>query len=178
MYKRLSNGTASRVGYRLSSWLLYDPRNTNSTHPLMKFLPTMQNSWFCSKNPRRNSFIKYLHLVVKNILFQPKLLLLSFSPYFITHFALLSTTVPSQLVEAEFWVSHFFTVSNTIPRATSPSLTAQRSLQVNIVAVITTVAILIVYVALWPMKGVIDEIRVCLIIYYLSTLPLIHGLSS
>ena len=177
MYKRLSNGTASRVGYRLSSWLLYDPRNTNSTHPLMKFLPTMQNSWFCSKNPRRNSFIKYLHLVVKNILFQPKLLLLSFSPYFITHFALLSTTVPSQLVEAEFWVSHFFTVSNTIPRATSSSLTAQRSLQVNIVAVITTVAILIVYVALWPMKGVIDEIRVCLIIYFLFT-HLIHGLSS
>jgi hypothetical protein len=38
-------------------------------------------------------------------------------------------------------------------------------------SVITTVAILIVYVALWPMKGVIDEIRVCPIIYLLSTLP-------
>ena len=38
-------------------------------------------------------------------------------------------------------------------------------------SVITTVAILIVYVALWPMKGVIDEIRVGLIIDLLSTLP-------
>ena len=60
-------------------------------------------------------------------------------------------------------------------RAASSSLTARRSLPVNIVAVITTVAILIVYVALWPMIGVIDEIRVCLIIYYLSTLPIIRG---
>ena len=46
----------------------------------------MQNNWFCSKNPRRNSFIKYLHLAVKNILCQPKLFLLSFSSYFITRF--------------------------------------------------------------------------------------------
>ena len=79
-------------------------------------------------------------------------------------------TVPSQLVEAETWVPHSFTVSNTIPRATPSSLIAQRYLPVNIVAVITTVAILFVYVALWPMMGVIDEIRVRLIIYYLSTL--------
>jgi hypothetical protein len=39
-------------------------------------------------------------------------------------------------------------------------------------------AILIIYVALWPMKGVIDEIRVGPIIYLLSTLPSIRGLSS
>ena len=62
-------------------------------------------------------------------------------------------------------------------KATSSSLTARRSLPVDTVSVITTVAILIVYVTLWPMKDVIDEIRVCLIIYYLSTLPLIRGLS-
>ena len=55
--------------------------------------------------------------------------------------------------------------------ATSSSLTARRSLPVDIVSVITTVAILIVYVALWPMMCVIDEIRVGLIIYLLSTLP-------
>ena len=55
--------------------------------------------------------------------------------------------------------------------ATSSSLTARRSLPVDIVSVITTVAILIVYVSLWPMMSVIDEIRVGLIIYLLSTLP-------
>ena len=59
------------------------------------------------------------------------MLLFSFSPYFITYFALLSTIVLSQLVEAEFcqWVPHSFTVSNTtgIPMATSSSLTARRS---------------------------------------------------
>jgi hypothetical protein len=38
-------------------------------------------------------------------------------------------------------------------------------------SVITTVAILVVNVALWPMKGLIDEIRVGLIIYVLSELP-------
>ena len=36
---------------------------------------------------------------------------------------------------------------------------------------ITTVAILVVYVAMWPMKGIIDDIRVGPIIYLLSTLP-------
>ena len=81
----------------------------------MKFLPTMQNNRFCSKIRRRNSFIVYLHLAVKSILYQPKLLLFLFSSYLITHFASSSTTVPSQLVETESWVPHFFTVSNTIP---------------------------------------------------------------
>ena len=55
--------------------------------------------------------------------------------------------------------------------ATSSSLTARRSLPVSTVSVITTTAILIVYVALWPIKGVIDEIRVGATIYLLSTLP-------
>ena len=193
------------------SWLFYEPRHTNSTHLLlMRYLPTTQNNRFCSKNPRANgfinyplpamkflptmqnnrfiwinlrmnNFINYVHLAEKSILFQLKLLLFSFSPYPITHFASSSTTVPSQLVEAETWVPHSFTVSNTIPRATSSTLIAQRYLPVNIVAVITTVAILFVYVALWPMMGVIDEIRVRLIIYYLSTHTLkglIRGLSS
>ena len=154
------------------SWLFYEPRHTNSTHLLlMRYLPTTQNNRFYSKNPRMSNVIKYLHLAVKSILYQQKLLLFSFSSYPITHFASSSTTVPSQLVEAETWVPHSFTVSNTIPRATSLSLTARRSLPVNIVAVITTVAILFVYVALWPMMGVIDEIRVGLIIYLLSALP-------
>jgi hypothetical protein len=58
-----------------------------------------------------------------------------------------------------------------LSKTTSSSLTARRSLPVNTMSVITTVAILIVYVALWPMKGVIDEIRVGMIIYLLSTLP-------
>lgn len=35
---------------------------------------------------------------------------------------------------------------------------------------ITTVSILIVYIALWPVNGVIDEIRVSLIIYVLPKL--------
>ena len=55
--------------------------------------------------------------------------------------------------------------------ATSSFLTAWRFLPVNILSVITTGAILIIHVALWPMKGVIDEIRVGLVIYLLSTLP-------
>ena len=38
-------------------------------------------------------------------------------------------------------------------------------------SVTTTVAILIVYIALWPIKGVINEIRVGSTIYLLSTLP-------
>ena len=59
----------------------------------------------------------------------------------------------------------------------SSSLTAWRSLPVGTVSVITTMAILIVYVALWPIKGVIDEIRVSPTIYLLSTLPSIHSLS-
>ena len=55
LHKRLSNG-----GYLLSSWLLYGPHHTNSTHlPLMKFLPTMQNNWFCSKTPRMN-FVNWI----------------------------------------------------------------------------------------------------------------------
>ena len=55
-------------------------------------------------------------------------------------------------------------------KATS-SLITRRSRPVNTMSVITTVAILVVYVALWPMMGVIDEIRVGLIIYLLSALP-------
>ena len=54
---------------------------------------------------------------------------------------------------------------------TLSSLTACRSLPVDIVSVITTAAILVVYVALWPMMGVIDEIRVGLIIYLPSPPP-------
>ena len=79
----------------------------------------------------------------------------------------------SQLVEVESGFSHSFTVSNTILRPLHywQLMTAQRSLLVSTISVITTVAIFIVYVALWPMKGVIDEIRVGLIIYLLSTLP-------
>ena len=52
---------------------------------------------------------------------------------------------------------------------TSSSLTAlaHHSLPVSTVSVITTVAILIIYVALWPMKNVIDKIRVGPIIYLL-----------
>jgi hypothetical protein len=61
-------------------------------------------------------------------------------------------------------------------QATSLSLTAQRSLPVSTVSVITTMAILIVYVALWPIKGLVDEIRVGPTIYLLSTLPSIRGL--
>jgi hypothetical protein len=53
----------------------------------------------------------------------------------------------------------------------SSSLTSRRSLPVSTVSAITTVAILIVYVALWPVNGVINEIRVGPIIYLLSTLP-------
>ena len=45
-------------------------------------------------------------------------------------------------------------------------------------SVITSFAILIVYVALLPVSGVVDEIRVSLIIYHLSTLLWIQGLSS
>ena len=54
---------------------------------------------------------------------------------------------------------------------TSSSLTARRYPPVKIVAVITTVAILTAYFALGLWRGVIDEIRVRLIIYYISTLP-------
>ena len=61
---------------------------------------------------------------------------------------------------------------------TLSSLTARRSLPVSIASVITTAAILLVYVALWPMMSVIDEIRVGLIICLLSPPPLIRGLSS
>ena len=61
---------------------------------------------------------------------------------------------------------------------TSLSLTAWRSLPVNIDSVITTVSILIVNVALWPLMSLIDEIRVGLIICLLSPPPLIRGLSS
>ena len=52
---------------------------------------------------------------------------------------------------------------------TSLSLTAWRSLPVNIDSVITTVSILIVNVALWPLMSLIDEIRVGLIIYLVHT---------
>jgi len=55
--------------------------------------------------------------------------------------------------------------------ATSLSLTARRSLPVGTLSVITTVAISIVYVALWPIRAIIDEIRVGVIIYFLSRLP-------
>ena len=109
-------GFSNASVYRLS-WLLYYPRHTNSTHLLlMKCRSTMQSNWFCSKNPRGNGFINYPHLTVKSILNRRKLLLLSFSPYPISHFASSSTTATSQLVEAEFWVSHSFTVNNTILR--------------------------------------------------------------
>jgi len=53
--------------------------------------------------------------------------------------------------------------------ATSSSLT-RHSLPVSTLSAITTVAILIVYVALWPIKGLIDEIRVGSLIYLLSEL--------
>ena len=95
-------------------WLLYDPRHTSSTRlPLMIFLPTMQNNWLCSKNPRRNSF-NYLHLAVKSFLYRQNLLWFSSWPYPISHFASSSTTASSQLIETESWVSHSFTVSDTI----------------------------------------------------------------
>jgi len=42
------------------------------------------------------------------------------------------------------------------------TLTPWHFLPVTTESGITTVAILITYVALWPIKGVIDEIRVCL----------------
>ena len=52
----------------------------------------------------------------------------------------------------------------------SSSFTDWHSLPVSTVSVITTVNILIVSLALWPMKDVIDNIRVGLIIYFLSSL--------
>ena len=67
--------------------------------------------------------------------------------------------------------SPFLHCEQHLSQATSLSLTVQRFLPVSTVSVITTVTILLVYVALWPMNGVIDEIRVGLILYLLSTLP-------
>ena len=92
---------ASSVTHRLS-WLSHDPRHTTSTHlPLIKFLPTMQNNWFCSKNPRKKDFINYPHFAVKSILNRRNMRLLSFSPYPISYFASSSIIVESQFAEAE-----------------------------------------------------------------------------
>ena len=69
-------------------------------------------------------------------------------------------------------VTPFFHCEQYHSSATSLSLrlTAWDSFPVSTVSVITTVNILIVSVALWPMKDVIDKIRVGVIIYPLFSL--------
>ena len=56
------------VHYILLSWLLYDPCKTSSTNlPLVKSLPTEQNSWVCSKTQRSNNFINYCQTSSTNL---------------------------------------------------------------------------------------------------------------
>ena len=102
-FPNLSVLIAQYIELTMTPWLLYNPRHTSSTHlqvPLMKFLLTLQNNWFCTKNPpKRNGLINYPHPAVKSILYQRNLLLFSFSPYPISHFAISFTTTPSQLVK-------------------------------------------------------------------------------
>lgn len=49
-----------------------------------------------------------------------------------------------------------------------PNLTTWRSLPVTTESGITTIAILIISVALWPIKGMVDEIKVCLIVHIVA----------
>ena len=56
------------------------------------------------------------------------------------------------------------------PGAVNAEVVIELAPSLNIVSVITSFAILIVYVALLPVSGVVDEIKVSLIIYLLSTL--------
>ena len=117
-FPNLSVLIAHYIELTSTPWLLYDACHTSLTHLLlMKFLPTMQNNWFCTKNPRRrNGLINYLHLAVISVLYRRNLLFFSFSPYPISHFASSFITAPSQLIKAYPWVSHSLTVSINILR--------------------------------------------------------------
>jgi len=73
---------------------------------------------------------------------------------------LISAKIALVLILAIFYLTFCLIVHyRIVPIGQLESGVGLSFLHVNIVSVITTVAILIVYVALWPMKSVIDEIR-------------------
>lgn len=120
----------------------------------------MQNNWFCSKDPRKNGLIDYPQTCGEIYLISAKLaLFLIFAISYLTCcFVVHHHHVPIGWSGVQLGLP-FLHREQYHSQATSLSLTAWCSLPVSTIYVITTVAILIVYVALWPMNSVVNVIR-------------------